>query len=775
MSVAAASGAVSTQQQHRPTQEQIRLAQLIEDKKHDHPEVKEILRKVLDVVVNSKEEDALVALFDCDYDYEKTVALLIEKGHEVASEWRTATNHKLTKKQQQKVAATKNGHRELDENGQQRGNDGLSSRGKSRGGRTRIPQNEGDSQHGINQKQQENDNPISQQRQRGGSAYRGRYRGSNRGGHRGINRNHQHVQDSNNDILSPSDTNRRTRGGGAAAVASNHQQQQYPWEVDHWDGRTMIISRTAVDDEQPLNSNESSEVPSSQPNRNNQEKSKPDFDPIEAARQIKNVIGIGQAPKPVESDQLQKSKTIAPLMNTKLTPPPRIPQQPVVFSDHFDGGVNKIDVQFGNIGESSEDTSSASAFYQQSQSISSNKISQRTTEQSSHSSPSSRPSEQPVMNQQQQQQRVLQTQIQQQPTMPMKQVVTPQYTLHQQQHPITAPNILLQSLLYQQHQPDPITLDTTYDPTAFSLPSIDFNSQYFMAAQMSQQQSAQQQTQPRYLVSQQPSLPQQASSKNAQTSSVSTTTSATTANKAPAIPPGMFPTAPQLNPATYSTAYNVQQQTAGATYSTPYDTEHLFANTYMPLNNTQQAQSPSGAYGSVTPPVQQQTNNKNDNKTLNYPPPITDGLMLVKQYHQYTLQQSNSQQQGQQTATHSPAPLSYFLSHAPNGPGYSAGPPIMYAQAPTAMPQHQQAPKQQGQPYNQNNSSPGMGGNDSYYSRNSSSSNKEGQYMYTTTNQPQHVQTQSAGQQQNINKQQHQQRTTGNAYNNQQGQQRPYQ
>ncbi|CAF4903958.1 unnamed protein product, partial [Rotaria socialis] len=65
--------------------------------------------------------------------------------------------------------------------------------------------------------------------------------------------------------------------------------------------------------------------------------------------------------------------------------------------------------------------------------------------------------EQPVMNQQQQQQqRILQTQIQQQPTMSMKQVVTPQYTLHQQQHPITAPNILLQSLLYQQqqHQPD---------------------------------------------------------------------------------------------------------------------------------------------------------------------------------------------------------------------------------------------------------------------------------------------------------------------------------
>ena len=39
----------------------------------------------------------------------------------MASEWRTATNHKLTKKQQQKAAATKNGHEELNENGQQRG------------------------------------------------------------------------------------------------------------------------------------------------------------------------------------------------------------------------------------------------------------------------------------------------------------------------------------------------------------------------------------------------------------------------------------------------------------------------------------------------------------------------------------------------------------------------------------------------------------------------------------------------------------------------------
>lgn len=122
MSVAAASGAVST---HQPTQEQIRLAQLIEDKKHDQPEVQEIVRKVLDVVADSNQEDALLALYDCDYDYERAVALLIEKGHEVGSEWRTATNHKTNKKQQQQksISSNKNGHErfsgETDENVQQ--------------------------------------------------------------------------------------------------------------------------------------------------------------------------------------------------------------------------------------------------------------------------------------------------------------------------------------------------------------------------------------------------------------------------------------------------------------------------------------------------------------------------------------------------------------------------------------------------------------------------------------------------------------------------------
>lgn len=136
--------------------------------------------------------------------------------------------------------------------------DRSTSRGnKSRGGRGRAQLNGGDSQNATHQhQQQQNENHTSQQRQRGGSGYRGRYRGNNRGGHRGHDRNLQHVQDSTNDTLSPSDTNRRNRGGAASAVASNQQQQQYPWEVDHWDGRTMIISRTTLDDEQPSNPDE---------------------------------------------------------------------------------------------------------------------------------------------------------------------------------------------------------------------------------------------------------------------------------------------------------------------------------------------------------------------------------------------------------------------------------------------------------------------------------------------------------------------------------------
>jgi hypothetical protein len=196
-------------------------------------------------------------------------------------------------------------------------------------------------------------------------------------------------------------------------------------------------------------------------------------------------------------------------------------------------------------------------------------------------------------------------------------------------------------------------LDTSYDPTGFPLTSIDFNTPYFMAAM--NQQAPQQQTQPRYLVSQ-PPLPQQQqqqtpsnrqpSSANVQTSSVptssssvppsSTSASSTAApKKGPAVPPGIFlPTVPPTQPpysSAYSTTYGLppsvggQQQAGATTYPVPYDAEHLFTNAFMQLSNPQQAQSPSGAYGSVTPPVpqqnqqqQQQTHNNNDNKTMKY-------------------------------------------------------------------------------------------------------------------------------------------------------------
>jgi hypothetical protein len=253
------------------------------------------------------------------------------------------------------------------------------------------------------------------------------------------------------DPSSLSDTNRRHRG---AAVASE-QQQQDSWDVGNWNGETLIYSRTAKDDEQILNSDDSSRDLNGQSDLNTQQKSTPEFDPIEAARQIKSVIGIGQTSKSSISDQQQKSKPSGQMLNTKVTPSPpqpRIPQQPVIFTDHFDGGVNKIDVQFGNLDE----PSSSSAFYSQSESIPSNKTSQRTTGQSAHISPSIRPTDQPVMNaqqqQQQQQQRILPNQIPSQPSMTIKPVVTPQYAVHQQQQQINPSNVILQSLFYHHHQ-----------------------------------------------------------------------------------------------------------------------------------------------------------------------------------------------------------------------------------------------------------------------------------------------------------------------------------
>jgi len=258
---------------------------------------------------------------------------------------------------------------------------------------------------------------------------------------------------------------------------------------------------------------------------NTQQKSKAEFDPIEAARQIKNVIGIGQSqqhqqqqnappPKPLmdlkplmgdqQTGQQQKSNIISSKstgqnLNTKVTPPPpRIPHQPVIFSDRFDGGMHKIDIQFGNLGETFEDTSSqnvsvpipsssSTTFYQRSEPITSvtkqnsalpsTQNPQRSTtvrhqpsEQSSFVSPtahthSTRPSEQqqqqPVMNQQ----RILppqmqqQQQQQQQPSMTMKPVVPPQYAVHHQQHQMNAPNLLLQSLLFHHQQPQEVHID----------------------------------------------------------------------------------------------------------------------------------------------------------------------------------------------------------------------------------------------------------------------------------------------------------------------------
>jgi hypothetical protein len=251
---------------------------------------------------------------------------------------------------------------------------------------------------------------------------------------------------------------------------------------------------------------------------NTQQKSKPEFDPVEAARQIKNVIGIGQTqqqqqqqqqnpppPKPLmdikplmgdqQSGQQQQqksnivsSKSTGPTLHTKVTPPPplRIPHQPVIFSDRFDGGMNKIDIQFGNLSEPLEDTSSqnrsipassSSAFYQHSEPVtsmtkhtnvsSSNQNLQRSAtaihhqsaEQSSFVSPTahtnsirSSEQQQPVMNQQRMLPPQIQQQQQQQPSMTMKPVVPPQYALHQQQQQMNAPNMLLHSLLFHHQQ-----------------------------------------------------------------------------------------------------------------------------------------------------------------------------------------------------------------------------------------------------------------------------------------------------------------------------------
>lgn len=48
-------------------------------------------------------------------------------------------------------------------------------------------------------------------------------------------------------------------------------------------------------------------------------------------------------------------------------------------------------------------------------------------------------------------------------------------------------------------------------------------------------------------------------------------------------------------------------------------------------------------------------------------------LLLQQQFQQYSMPQSNSQQQGQQGPTHSSAQLGYYLGHPGSGPSYSPG------------------------------------------------------------------------------------------------------
>ena len=245
--------------------------------------------------------------------------------------------------------------------------------------------------------------------------------------------------------------------------------------------------------------------------RNAQQTSSSEFDPVEAARQIKNVIGIGhgQQVQPSSANAAQtksmidssagssnKSKpTAGHPVASKVTPTPpppptqRIPHQPVVFSDRFDGGMSKIDVEFGNLDEGfdvknaskhSVNVPASSAFYPKTDSISSasklNNNSPATSatmpnnparlntlthhpsnEQTSFISPTgvsgaARSNEQlPVMNQQ----RMLPSQIppNQQASMGMKTVVSPvAYAMHQAQPQMNAPNMALRSLFYHPQQ-----------------------------------------------------------------------------------------------------------------------------------------------------------------------------------------------------------------------------------------------------------------------------------------------------------------------------------
>jgi hypothetical protein len=151
--------------------------------------------------------------------------------------------------------------------------DNFTHRGKTRGSRSRFPQNGGDSQHiSNNQMQASNENSVGSQRLRRGSAYRGINRGQNRASHRQTDRTYsEQPQDSNIDSSSPSDTtqrltdvpysNRRGRGSSAGGGNGTRHQPQEQWDVGNWNGETLIYSRTTKEEEQqPSNSDGTSNV-----------------------------------------------------------------------------------------------------------------------------------------------------------------------------------------------------------------------------------------------------------------------------------------------------------------------------------------------------------------------------------------------------------------------------------------------------------------------------------------------------------------------------------
>lgn len=247
--------------------------------------------------------------------------------------------------------------------------------------------------------------------------------------------------------------------------------------------------------------------------RNAQQTSSSEFDPEEAARQIKNVIGIGgsqQSSASINPSQGKAMMDLKPMINDSSTgpsnkmkstghpstskatptppPAPRIPHQPVVFTDRFDGGLSKIDVEFGNLDEGFDDKTAnkhpmnvptSSTFYSNTDSLGSvgklnNTSSSSTTamsnnpprltnmahhpsnEQTSFVSPTgvpnaTRPTDQlPVMNQQ----RLLPSQMAaQQPSMAMKTVApSVAYAVPPPQPQINAQNMALRSLFHHPQQ-----------------------------------------------------------------------------------------------------------------------------------------------------------------------------------------------------------------------------------------------------------------------------------------------------------------------------------